>query len=80
MISDNPNVSLGTVDFSLYTRRIALEYDHHQKRMNMFAYTTVHFNYLETLTKIFVIPAEQYQFIHKKTFSTMLLFVGMLLQ
>ena len=29
MISDNPNVSLGIVDFSLYTRRIALKDDYH---------------------------------------------------
>ena len=32
MISDNPNVSLGIVDCSLYTRRIALKYDYHKKR------------------------------------------------
>ena len=33
MISDNPNVSLGIVDCSLYTRRIALKDDYHKKRM-----------------------------------------------
>ena len=31
MISDNPNVSLGIVDCSLYTRRIALKNDYHKK-------------------------------------------------
>ena len=31
MISDNPNVSLGIVDCSLYTRRIALRDDYHKK-------------------------------------------------
>ena len=31
MISDNPNVSLGIVDYSLYTRRIALKDDYHKK-------------------------------------------------
>ena len=31
MISDNPNVSLGIVDCSLYTRRIALKDDYHKK-------------------------------------------------
>ena len=31
MISDNPNVSLGIVDCSLYTRRIALKDDYHNK-------------------------------------------------
>ena len=29
MIRDNPNVSLGIVDCSLYTRRIALKDDYH---------------------------------------------------
>ena len=31
MIRDNPNVSLGIVDCSLYTRRIALEDVYHKK-------------------------------------------------
>ena len=44
MISDNPNVSLGIVDCSLYTRRIALKDDDHKKRMDMLAYTPVEFN------------------------------------
>ena len=79
MISDNPNVSLGIVDCSLYTRRIALKDDYHKKRMDMLAYTPVEFNYLETLAKTFIIPARQNQFI-QKTFSTMLQFVGSLLQ
>ena len=39
MISDNPNVSLGIVDCSLYTRRIALKDDYHKKRMDMLALT-----------------------------------------
>ena len=47
MIRDNPNVSLGIVDCSLYTRRIALRDDYHMKRMDMLAYTPVEFNYLE---------------------------------
>ena len=32
MISDNPDVSLGIVDSSLYTRRIALKDNYHEKR------------------------------------------------
>ena len=63
MISDNPNVSLGTVDCSLYTRRFAIKDDYHKKRMDMLAYTPVEFNYLETLAKTFIIPARQNQFI-----------------
>ena len=57
MISDNPKVSLGSVDSSLYTRRIALKDDYHKKRTDMLTYGPVEFNYLETLAKTFIIPA-----------------------
>ena len=43
MISDKPNVSLGIVDCSLYTRRIALKDGYHKKRMDMLAYTPMEF-------------------------------------
>ena len=69
MISDNPNVSLGIVDCSLYTRRIALKDDYHKKRMDMLAYSPVQHNYLETLAKTFIIPARQNQFIQGNIFS-----------
>ena len=69
MISDNPNVSLGIVDCSLYTRRIALKDDYHKKRMDMLAYTPVEFNYLETLAKTFIFPARQNQFIQENIFN-----------
>ena len=69
MIIDNPNVSLGIVDCSLYTRRIALKNDYHKKRMDMLAYTPVEFNYLETLAKTFFIPARQNQFIQENIFN-----------
>ena len=44
MIGDNPNVSLGIVDCSLYTHRIALKDDYHEKRMDMLAYAPVEYN------------------------------------
>ena len=69
MISDNPNVSLGIVDCSLYTRRIALQDDYHKRRLDMLAYTPVDFNYLETLVKTFIIPARQKQFIQENIFN-----------
>ena len=69
MISDNPNVRLGIVDCSLYTRRIALKDDYHKKRMDMLAYTPVEFNYLETLAKAFIIPARQKHFIQENIFN-----------
>ena len=69
MISDNPNNSLGNVDCPLYTRRIALKDDYHKKRMDMLVYTPVEFNYLQTLAKIFIIPARQNQFIQENIFN-----------
>ena len=69
MISDNPNVSLGIVGCSLYTRRIALKDDYHKKRMDKLAYTHVEFNYLETLVVTFIIPARQNQFIQENIFN-----------
>ena len=79
LISDNPNVSLGIVEHSLYTRRVALKDDYHRKRMDMLAYTSVEINYLETPAKTFIIPAREKQFI-QKIFLTLLQFVGLLLQ
>ena len=69
MISDNPNVSLGIVYCSLYSRSIALKDDYNSERMEMLAYTPVEFILLETLAKIFVIPARQNQFIHENNFN-----------
>ena len=69
MISDNPNVSLGIVDCSLFTRRIALKDDYHRKRMHMLANTSVEFNFLEALAKTFIIPARQNQFIQENIFN-----------
>ena len=69
MISDNPNVSLGTVDCSLYTRRIGLKVDYHKKRMDMLAYAPVEYNSMKTLAKTFIIPSSQNQFIHENNFN-----------
>ena len=69
MISDHPNVCLGTVHCSLYTRRIALKDVYHKERMDMLAYTPVELNYLETLEKTSIIPARQNQFIQENIFN-----------
>ena len=69
MNSDIPNVSLGIIDCSLYTRCIAPKDDYHTKRTEMLAYTSVEFNYLETLAKTFIIPPKQNQFIHENIFN-----------
>ena len=78
-ISDNPNVSLGIVDCSLYTCRIALKDDYHKKRMDMLAYASVEFTYWNLLQRLSsFLPDKTSSF--KKTFSTMIQFVGLLLQ
>ena len=69
MISDNPNISLGIVDCSIYTRRGALKDDYRKKRMDMLAYIPVEFNFLETLAKTLIIPARQNQFILENIFN-----------
>ena len=69
MMSDNPNVSPGIVDCSLYIRHIALKDDYHKKRMDMFAYTPVEFNYLESLAKTFIMPARQNQLNKENIFN-----------
>ena len=63
MISENPNVSWGIVDCSLYTRRVMLKEDYDKKKMSQLAYAPVEYNYMETLAKTFMIPARQNQFI-----------------
>ena len=65
MISDNPNVSLGSVDCSIYIRRLDLKDDYHKKRMDLLAYTPVAFKYLETFVNTFIIPTRQNQFIQE---------------
>ena len=65
MIIDNPHVSLGTVDCSLYTRCIAVKDNYRNKRMDMLAYAPVEYNYLETLPKTLIIPARQNRFIQE---------------
>ena len=69
MISENPNVSLGIVDCSLYTRRVMLKEDYHKKRRSQLAYAPVEYNYMGTLAKTFIIPTRQNQFIQEYIFN-----------
>ena len=79
MISDNPNISLGIVDCSLYTRRIALKDDYHKKRMDMLFYIPVESTLWKLLQRLLsFLPDKTSSF--RKIFSTMLQFVGLLLQ
>ena len=79
MVGGNHNVTLEIVHFSLSTRGIVLRDDCHKKQTDLLVYTPVEFNYLETLGKTFITPARQNQF-SQKTFSSMLEFIGLLLQ
>ena len=65
-ISENPDVSLGFVDCSLYTRRVMLKEDYHKKRMSQLPWAPVDYNYMVTLAKTFIIPSRQNQFVHEK--------------
>ena len=69
MIIENPNVSLGIVDCSLYTRRVMLKEDYQKSRMSQLAYAPVEYNCMETLAKTHIIPAEKNQFIQGKIFN-----------
>ena len=69
MISENPNVSLGIVNCSLYTRRVMLKEDYHKKRMSQLAYAPVEYNYMETLAKTFIIPVRQNEFFRENIFN-----------
>ena len=55
-ISENPSVSLGIVECSLHTCRTTLKNNYHKRRVDMFVFSPVEFNYLDTLAKNFIIP------------------------
>ena len=66
MIFDNPNVSLRTVDCSFallswYWSQGFLW----RKRMEMLAYTSVDYNYVEPLAKTIILPAKQNRFLQE---------------
>ena len=67
--SDNPNVSLWVVQYSLYTRRVALKEDYHEKRIEMSAHTLVKYHHLETFARTFTIPARQYHLLQEINFN-----------
>ena len=65
MISENPNVSLGIVNCSLYIWRVKLKEDYHKKRMSQLAYAPVEYNYMETLAKTYINPARRKKFVQE---------------
>ena len=49
MIWNNPNVSLGIVDCSTYTRPTGYKVDYHKKIKDMIAFTPLDLKWFETL-------------------------------
>ena len=75
LINDNNNVSLGTVDCSLYIYREALTEKKPQKRMDMTSCIPVEFSSLETLDTtliILIIPVRQNQSFPEHVFNNAL--------
>ena len=71
VISISPNVSLGSVGCLLHTQRLARKGDFHKKTMDVFAYITVDYNYIDTPAEHFTIfPRRNSSF--RKTVSTKL--------
>ena len=68
-ISFNFNVSLGIFECSLNTRHFALEEDCQKKRMGVFAYIPVDFNYFEIQSETFIIPARKNLFVQENIFN-----------
>ena len=60
-IEDNPRANLLIFGFSFYTRCFALTENVQKKAMDMVAYTTVEFNWLQTIAITFIFPPGQDQ-------------------
>ena len=69
MLSDNPNVSLKTVDCSLFTRRVLVaEPNHKYLQFNLEREPAQH-NYMETIARTFIISSRQNQIIQEINFK-----------
>ena len=69
MLSDNPNVSLKSVDCSLFTRTILAAEPNHQYLQWNLERDSAHYNNMETIARTFIIPSRQNQFIQKQVFN-----------
>ena len=69
MTSENPNVSLGIVNCSLYTGHVMLKENFHSRRMSQLTYAPVEYIYMEILTNTFIIPARQNQINQENLFN-----------
>ena len=69
MTKENPKVSLGFVICFLYIRRVMFKEDYRKKRLSQLPYAPVEYNYMESLAKTYIIPAQQKQFMQKIIFN-----------
>ena len=69
MLSDNSNVSLKIVDCSLFTRIILVAEPNHQFLQWNLEREHVHYNYMKTIARTFIIPSRQNQFIQENVFN-----------
>ena len=69
MLSDNPNVSLKIVDFSLFTRRILVAEPNHQYLQWKLKREPAQYNYMETIARTVIITSRQNQFIQENIFN-----------
>ena len=69
MLSDNPNVSLKIVNFSLFTRRILVAEPNHQYLPWNLEREPAQYNYMETTARNFIVPPRQNQFIQESLFN-----------
>ena len=63
MLSDKPNVSLKSVDCSLFTRKFLVAEPNHQYLQWHLEREPAQYNYVETIARTFIFPSRQNQFI-----------------
>ena len=67
--SENPIVCLKIVDCSLFMRRILIAEPNHQNLQWNLEREPAHYNNMETIARIFIIPSRQNQFIQENVFN-----------
>ena len=67
--SENPIVCLKIVDCSLFMRRILIAEPNHQNLQWNLEKEPDHYNNMETIARIFIIPSRQNQFIQENVFN-----------
>ena len=68
-LSENPIVCLKIVDCSLFMRRILVAEPNHQNLQWNLEREPAHYNNMETIARIFIIPSRQNQFIQENVFN-----------